>query len=76
MPYGGLAISVFRGNVDVTDNLPDIGARAEADADIEEDDLIQLILGTSLIFNENWSLRVEGRVVGDSSISGGLGVVF
>jgi hypothetical protein len=76
VPYGGFAISVLRGSVDTTVNFSDLGIVATSDADLEEDDLAQLVIGGSLLFNEIWSIRVEGRVVGDSSVSAGAGVAF
>jgi hypothetical protein len=76
IPYGGVALSIIRGNLDYTFNFTDVGVTAEGSADVEEDDIVQLILGGSILFNKDWSIRIEARLLGDSSVSGGLGLAF
>ncbi len=76
IPYLGPAVSILDGDIDVNVNFEDRGVVGDTKADVEEDDLVQLVLGGSLLFLDNWSIRVEGRLIGDSSVSGALGVAF
>jgi hypothetical protein len=76
IPYGGLLFSVFRGEFDADFEFPDVNVTASSSADIEEDDPLVAVLGASFVFQENLSIRIEGRVIGDESISGAIGAAF
>jgi len=76
VPYISPALSILRGDIDAELNYPALGVNGDIDIEIEEEDPFQLVIGGSLLFLDNWSIRVEGRVIGDSSVSGALGVAF
>ena len=76
VPYGGLLFSVLGGDIDADIQFPDVSVTTTSSADIEEDDALVAVLGASLVFQENLSIRVEGRLIGDASVSGGIAAAF
>lgn len=76
VPYGGIMAFLLRGNVDAQVEFTDANITADANVDVQEDEPIVLLLGTSLLFQECFSVRVEGRLIGDSSVSAGVSMVF
>ena len=51
-------------------------AYATATTDVEEKDLFVLAIGNSMIFGDRLSMRVEGRLIGDQSVSVAAGYRF
>ncbi len=76
IPYGGILFSLLRGTVDYKYDYPDTAVTAKGSADPEEDSPVVLVAGASLLFHENLSLRIEGRIVGESSVSAAFGFAF
>ncbi len=76
VPYGGLLFSIVRGDLDASFSYPDSSVVVSANTDIEEDDPLVGVVGASLLFRNKYSLRVEGRLIGDSSVSVALGSAF
>ncbi len=76
VPYGGLLFSVLGGEIDADFQFPDVDVTASSSADIEEDEALVAVLGASLVFQENLSIRIEGRLIGDASVSGGIAAAF
>jgi len=76
VPYGGLLLSMLGGDFEAEVSVPDVGVAATSSADIEEDDPLVGVVGASLVFLDNLSIRVEGRLIGDASVSGAFGASF
>lgn len=74
-PYGGVLLSALRGSADLEVDFPDYAVTAKTSADIEEDDPLSGVAGISLL-KDGYSLRVEGRFIGDSSVSVAVGAAF
>lgn len=76
-PYGGLLYSVIRGDLkDGRTDYPESEAVRTYSADIEEDEPIVAVAGVTLIFEKRFSIRFEGRLIGDTSYSTALGAAF
>lgn len=76
IPYGGIMFSVLRGSGDVEARDPDFAYSIDGTLDLDEDQPVVGVAGIALILARNITLRLEGRFIGDSSISAGMGVAF
>ncbi len=75
-PYGGFMLSIFRGDVDITIDFPDLATTAREKADLDDDGIFSLLGGVALHLDDVWSARVEGRFINQSSISVALTMAF
>lgn len=76
IPYGGLNLSALRGELAADVAYPDLGVSDQQKVDLQEEARVGAVIGLSLVFDERFSARVEGRVFTESSISAGLGLTF
>jgi len=74
IPYGGLMVSMLRGSGDI--EAHDLGYVFDGSLDIDEDQPVVAVAGIAFVLQQNITLRLEGRFIGDSSISAGIGVAF
>jgi hypothetical protein len=74
IPYGGLMISMLEGSGDI--EAHDIGYVFDGSLDLEEDRPVVAVAGVTLILQRSITLRLEGRFIGDGSISAGIGLAF
>lgn len=73
--YGGLLASVLRGEA-TTRTVDGAGGTTRTDTDLEEDVPVVGVLGLVMVYPDNLTIRVEGRLLGDSSFSFAAGVAF
>ena len=76
MPYGGLLLSFVRGTEKIRIQYPFTQVTAKTTDDIEEDSPIVAVAGVSVLLKKNFSLRLEGRLIGESSVSEAVGYAF
>ncbi len=79
MPYGGVTMSTFDGDMDGTFVIRDYqGNRSplQIDGSLDEDEAVSGFAGLGLIFNDAWALRAEGRFAQETSWSAGLTYFF
>lgn len=74
IPYGGIMLSMLKGSGDI--EAHDIGYVFDGSLDMEEDQPVVAVAGVALLLQRSICLRLEGRFIGDSSISAGIGVAF
>ena len=74
IPYGGLMLSVLRGSGDI--EAHDLGYVFDGSLDMDEDRPVVAVAGLALLLQKSITLRLEGRFIGDSSISAGIGLAF
>jgi len=74
IPYGGIMVSMLRGSGDI--EAHDLGYVFDGSLDIKEDQPVVAVAGLAFVLQKNITLRLEGRFIGDSSISAGMGVAF
>lgn len=76
VPYAGLLASTLQGTADVDVSWPDVAVKGSSSTDFEEDSLLVAVVGGSLVLNKQFTLRAEGRLIGDASFSIGLGAAL
>jgi len=74
IPYGGIMLSMLKGSGDI--EAHGIGYVFDGSLDMEEDQPVVAVAGVALMLQRSITLRLEGRFIGDSSISAGIGVAF
>jgi len=67
--YGGLMISVLKGDEDWEIQLSDFGEVGEYEGQLEDDGAVSVLGGLACQFNEQVGMRVEGRFVNQTSVS-------
>ena len=72
IPYGGVIVSILKGDEDYKVVYPDLGVTLTDTGDLENDGVLSLFVGMAYQFHTNWAARLEGRFLEESSISAGI----
>lgn len=75
IPYGGIVLSLLRGSGDI-EALVDGYHISDGDLDLTEDGALVGVLGVAFLLQKSFSFRLEGRIIGDSSLSAAMGIAF
>jgi hypothetical protein len=76
VPYGGLELSFFRGEENGYLSYVNYGISGETKTKVSEDQIIDAVIGASLIMKNLILLRAEGRLIGEETFSANIGVIF
>jgi hypothetical protein len=71
-PYGGVILSMLKGDEEVELTYIDANARLSGPGDLESDGMASVFGGVSYAFNEYVSVRAEIRLVAQTSFSAAL----
>jgi hypothetical protein len=76
IPYAGVSLSMVQGSLDIKSEFPAAGVTMEASADLEQDEWFDAIVGATVMCQRKYLLRLESRLIGETSYSVALGTTF